>query len=198
MNAATIVTAMRIVLSPVFFILFTSTVKDGHASPLALGAIWLLFGIIEITDFVDGKIARKTDSVTPFGKVFDPFADSVARLTYFLSYLVAGLMPGWVFLVILYRDLGLSFLRLMFMSKGTALAARLSGKIKAWVYAVAGGVALAFVTLRSIEALGAGWAVSAASVFAAAVSAGWALCIVAAVWSLADYIAAFVRHSAQR
>ncbi|MDA8426310.1 MAG: CDP-alcohol phosphatidyltransferase family protein [Treponema sp.] len=198
MNAATIVTSLRIALSPVFFILFTSTVKDGHASPIALCAIWLLFGIIEITDFVDGRIARKTDSVTPFGKVFDPFADSVARLTYFLSYLVTGLMPGWVFLIILYRDLGLSFIRLMFMSRGTALGARLSGKVKAWVYAVAGGAALAFVTLRSIETLGSGWAASAASIFAVAVSAGWGLCILAAAWSLIDYIAAFSRHSALR
>lgn len=87
MNAATVVTSMRIVLSPVFYILFTSTVKDYRASPAALWAIWILFGIIEITDFVDGRVARKTDSVTPFGKVFDPFADSVARLTYFLAIL---------------------------------------------------------------------------------------------------------------
>jgi CDP-diacylglycerol--glycerol-3-phosphate 3-phosphatidyltransferase len=197
MNAATLVTSMRIALSPVFYILFTLTVKDGRASPAALWAIWILFGIIEITDFVDGRIARKTDSVTPFGKVFDPFADSVARLTYFLSYLVTGIMPGWVFLIILYRDLGLSFLRLMFMSKGTALAARLSGKIKAWVYAVAGGAALALVTLRSLEGLGMPWAGSAASAFAIAVSGAWWLCIMAAIWSMIDYVAAFSRLSAQ-
>ncbi len=197
MNAATVVTSMRIVLSPVFYILFTSTVKDYRASPAALWAIWILFGIIEITDFVDGRAARKTDSVTPFGKVFDPFADSVARLTYFLSYLVTGIMPGWVFLIVLYRDLGLSFLRLMFMSKGTALAARLSGKVKAWVYAVAGGAALALVTLRSLEGPGMPWAGSAASAFAVVVSGAWWLCIIAAIWSMIDYMAAFNRLSSQ-
>ena len=197
MNAATVVTSLRIALSPVFYVLFTLSVKDGRATPTALWAIWILFGIIEITDFVDGRIARRTDSVTALGKVFDPFADSFARLTYFLSYLVTGIMPGWVFLIILYRDLGVSFIRLMVMSKGTALAARISGKIKAWVYAVAGGAGIALVTLRSLGGRGVEWATSSAAGFSTAVTVAWWLCIAAAAWTMIDYAASYRRYAAQ-
>ena len=73
-------------------------------------------------------------------------------------------MPAWVFLVILYRDLGLSFIRLMAMSKGVAMAANLSGKIKAWVYAVAGGAGLALVSVQSLAERGQGWAATAAGI----------------------------------
>jgi len=195
MNAATVVTSLRIAFSPVFYILFTSTVKDGTAAPAALWALWILFGIIEITDFVDGRIARRTDSVTPLGKVFDPFADSFARLTYFLSYLVTGIMPGWVFLILLYRDLGISFIRLMVMSKGIALAARMSGKIKAWVYAVAGGAGLALVTLKSMAYRGVEWAGATTSGFLVVVTVAWWLCVAAAAWTMIDYAVSFRRLS---
>lgn len=195
MNAATIVTSLRILFSPVFYILFTTAVKGGTASAAALWALWILFGIIEVTDFVDGRIARKTDSVTALGKVFDPFADSFARLTYFLSYLVTSLMPGWVFLILLYRDLGVSFIRLMVMSKGVALAARMSGKIKAWVYAIAGGAGLALVTLRSLAEKGERWAEASAPGFASAVSVAWWLCVAAAIWTMIDYTISYRRLS---
>ena len=77
MNAATAVISLRIALSPVFYFIFTTAVREGKASsPRRSVAIWALFAVIEATDFVDGRIARRTDSVTPLGKVFDPFADS--------------------------------------------------------------------------------------------------------------------------
>jgi CDP-diacylglycerol--glycerol-3-phosphate 3-phosphatidyltransferase len=158
MNAATIITSLRIALSPIFFVLFTTGVHEAKASAATILLLWLLFAAIESSDFVDGSIARKTGQVTDLGKVLDPFADSVARLTYFLAYLVAGILPAWVFLLVLYRDLGVSFVRLLAMRRGIAMAAQVSGKIKAFVYAVAGGIGLALVGIESAAAAGASWA----------------------------------------
>jgi len=195
MNAATVVTSVRIALSPVFFFLFTISAKEGKAPLAALVALWAIFAVMETTDFVDGLVARKTGSVTDLGKVFDPFADSFARLTYFLSFLVAGFMPSWAFLLVLYRDLGVSFVRLMAMSKGVAMAAQLSGKIKAGVYATAGGAGLALLTLRS--AAGAAWAAAALPAVEVLAQAAWWASAATAVWTMIDYAAAYRRLAAK-
>ncbi|HRY54279.1 MAG TPA: CDP-alcohol phosphatidyltransferase family protein [Spirochaetia bacterium] len=191
MNAASLVTSIRIGLSPLFFAIFTITVRNGEASSGAIVALWLLFAVMELSDFADGQVARRTGSVTPLGKVLDPFADSFARLTYFLTYVVAGLMPGWAFLIVLYRDLGVSFIRLMAMSKGIAMAAQVSGKIKAGVYAVAGGAGLALVSARSLLP-----GSPAAGILGWVMAASWWACAAVAAWSMVDYWAAYRRMAA--
>ena len=110
--------------------------------------LWLLFIIIELTDLADGQIARRTGQISDTGKLLDPFADSLSRLTYFLCFTIAGIMEVWVFLIILYRDLGVSFIRLLMSRRGIAMASRMSGKIKAWVYALCGVIGLALMTIR--------------------------------------------------
>jgi CDP-diacylglycerol--glycerol-3-phosphate 3-phosphatidyltransferase len=119
MNLANIITMGRVLLSPVFiFVFFTVDAAQG--------------------DIADGMVARSTAGVTDTGKLLDPFADSLSRLSYFLCFMVVGIMPLWVFVIVLYRDLWLGFLRLLQMKKGITMGSRLSGKIKAWVYALAG------------------------------------------------------------
>lgn len=187
MNPATIVTGLRIALSPVFFFLYTTTVRDGTASTAAIVALWALFLVMECSDFVDGQVARRTKTVSDLGKLFDPFADSVARLTYFLSFLVAGLMPAWAFLLVLYRDLGVSFVRVLAMKHGVTMSAQVSGKIKAFVYAIAGGAGLLLVTLNTYEGG------SLAATFGVATQVLFWICAATAVWTMIDYYLAFRR-----
>ena len=187
MNLATLVTALRIALSPLFFILFTTGVKNGIASiPVAI-ALWLIFAIMETTDFLDGYVARRMASVTELGKVFDPFADSLARLTYFLSFVVAGFMPGWIFLLVMYRDLAVSFIRLLAMKKGMVMSAQLSGKVKAWIYAIAGGMGLFQVTIASL-----GFDSFLGLVVISTQACFW-VCAATAVWTFLDYAGAYRR-----
>lgn len=153
MTLPSLVTTVRIGLSPVFFALFTMLTKNGEAPLWAALLFWGIFIVMEITDLLDGNIARKTGSVTDFGKFYDPFADSFSRLTYFLAFLVTGFLPAWVFLLVLYRDITVSFLRLLAMKKSVVIAARPSGKIKAVIYAVACGSVLTLVTARAVPAL---------------------------------------------
>ncbi|NLJ46399.1 MAG: CDP-diacylglycerol--glycerol-3-phosphate 3-phosphatidyltransferase [Treponema sp.] len=153
MTLPSLVTTIRVGLSPLFFALFTTLTKNGEAPLWAAILYWGLFIVMEITDLLDGKIARKTGSVTDFGKFYDPFADSFSRLTYFLAFLVTGFLPAWVFLLVLYRDITVSFVRLLAMRKNIVISARPSGKIKAVIYAVACGAVLTLVTARAVPAL---------------------------------------------
>lgn len=150
MTTADKVTLSRIVLAPLFFILYRYPIL----SPLpTIIFLWLLFWVIEISDFVDGRIARSSSAVSDFGKLFDPFADVIARVTYFVCFAFSGIMPMWVFLIILYREFGILFLRMMLSFKGIAMGARPGGKLKAGLYMIAGLLSLILVSLERLSLL---------------------------------------------
>lgn len=182
MSLPSLVTAVRIGLSPVFFAIFTIFTKEGEAPLWAALLYWGLFVIMEITDLLDGKIARRTGAVTDFGKFFDPFADSFSRLTYFLAFTIAGFLPPWVFLLVMYRDTTVSFIRLLAMRKNVVLSARRSGKIKAVIYAVTCGAVLALVTVQAIPSLAL-----AIPVFAVLKTVMVWVTAATAVWTTIDY-----------
>ncbi len=148
MKIPNLITSSRLALSPLFFIFYFFPQWTGTGRLLSLVLLWITFILIEVSDLIDGKIARKLDQVSDTGKLLDPFADSLSRLTYFFCFTVSGLMPPFVFLLVLYRDLAVSFIRLVIARQGIAMAARLSGKIKAVIYAAAGVGGLLFVTVQ--------------------------------------------------
>lgn len=152
MNLANFLTALRIMLSPVFLIIFFIPVWTGGAFEAgSVYLIWIIFLIMEFSDLFDGMAARASNQVSDFGKLFDPFADVFSRLTYFLCFVGLGIMPVWVFAIIIYREISILFFRILVMKKGIAMGARMGGKLKAWAYAFAGVGGLIFV---SIERLG--------------------------------------------
>lgn len=149
-NIPNTVTSSRIFLSPVFFLVFFLPLWTGVFLQGSIVVLWLLFVYIEFSDALDGDIARRTNQVTDLGKVLDPFADVFSRLTYFVCLLVAHLMPVWVFIIILYREFGIIFIRLLMYRKGVALAARSGGKIKTVMYSLGGGAGLLLSTLNRL------------------------------------------------
>ena len=181
MTISNAVTASRIFLAPLFFVVFFLPRWFGVSELVVIVILWVLFVAIELSDLFDGHIARKLSQTSDTGKLLDPFADSLSRLTYFFCFTSAGYMPIWIFVVLLYRDLGVGFIRLMILRRGAALSARVSGKLKAWIYAVAGGVGLFHLT---IELLPESLVSKIVSVFTIVVfySAG-----AIAIWSLVDY-----------
>ncbi len=130
MNWPNKLTTLRLFVAPFFFISFIYCGRWGKLISL------IIAGIIELSDLFDGLMARRYKQITDFGKIFDPFADSLARFTYFITFLTAGLMPGWMVLIIFYRDSITSVLRLVASLRGSVVAARISGKIKAEVQAI--------------------------------------------------------------
>jgi CDP-diacylglycerol--glycerol-3-phosphate 3-phosphatidyltransferase len=143
MNLADRLTASRLFLAPLFFIVFTWGESFGLAPALASSLLILLFVLVEISDLLDGKAARHHGTVSAFGKLFDPFADVFARITYFVCFAFAGIMPSWILLIILYREFSQLFLRMLLAERGIAMGARPGGKLKAVFYALAGGASLA-------------------------------------------------------
>ena len=124
-------TVLRIILVPVFMVL------------LYLGqTYWALavYIIACVSDFVDGKIARKYNQITDFGKFMDPLADKMLVLAAMCYFVEVGLIPGWVVAVVLLREFGVSGLRLLAVEQGIVIAAAWSGKIKTGVTMVALGV----------------------------------------------------------
>jgi len=118
--------------------------------------LWVIFVISEITDYFDGLAARKLNLTSDFGKLFDPFADTLVQITCFLCFIIDGLwgnniFPVILFLLVIYREFGILFLRNLMLKKGVTLGARMPGKIKTVAYIIAVGASLLAV---SIERLG--------------------------------------------
>ena len=131
MTAANWLTAARIFMSPLFVLAF---VQEGlWARITAL----LIIIISELTDAFDGALARSRGEVTDFGKLLDPMADSISRITVFVAFMWSGLIPWWMLLVFIYRDSAVATMRTVCAFRGEVVAARRSGKIKAIVQATA-------------------------------------------------------------
>jgi CDP-diacylglycerol--glycerol-3-phosphate 3-phosphatidyltransferase len=96
----------------------------------------VLAGISELSDAFDGALARKQNKVTDLGKLLDPMADSIFRLSVLLAFTQGAIqLPLLLVCVFFYRDIIISTLRTLCALRGIALAARLSGKIKAVIQA---------------------------------------------------------------
>ena len=183
MRVANTLTGARLVLSPVFFVAFFWSDWTGGAALFSAVLSVLCFVLIEVSDLLDGQIARRTGTVSDVGKLLDPLADSLSRLTYFVCFTAIGIMPVWVLLLVIYRDLGVAYLRVLAQRSGTTMGARFTGKLKAWVYGFAGIAGV----LRSLDLRGL--ISGAPSVILFRVSAAaFVACAGIAVGSLIDYL----------
>ncbi|GHV54107.1 CDP-diacylglycerol--glycerol-3-phosphate 3-phosphatidyltransferase [Spirochaetia bacterium] len=154
MTLADKITASRLVLAPFFFVVyllpvfFPALFVDG--AQWTVPVLWALFIVSEISDMIDGKVARSRKEVSDFGKLFDPFADTLVQITYFLVFVIDGIFPAALFLVILYREFSILFIRNLMLKKGIAMGARMGGKIKTVTYIAAGAVALLAVSAQRL------------------------------------------------
>ena len=124
MNLPNKMTLLRIILIPVFMVVLY------WGFP---GATWValaIFIIASLTDMLDGKIARKYNLVTDFGKFADPLADKMLVTAAMLWFVEIGHMPGWALLIVIVREFAVSGLRMVAADKGRVIAAGWSGKVK--------------------------------------------------------------------
>jgi len=129
MTIANWLTSSRLLLSPIFVLVF---LQEGlWARIAALGIVVAS----ELSDAFDGHLARSRGEVTDFGKLLDPLADSVSRMSVFIAFMAAGIIPWWMVLVFVYRDSLISTMRTICAYRGQVVAARSSGKIKAIIQA---------------------------------------------------------------
>lgn len=132
---ANIVTLVRILLVPVFFVAFVSPWPDwfpdwNEAELLKPWLAALLFVVLACTDALDGYLARSRGEVTNFGKFMDPLADKILVAAALLALCELQILPAWVALVILTREFIVSGLRMLAASEGVVVAASWYGKAK--------------------------------------------------------------------
>lgn len=155
MNLPNKMTLSRMVMAPLFFILFFLPIWFGaHLNKVSVILLLAVYVFTELSDLLDGIIARKYNLVTDLGKVMDPFADTFSRLTYFVCLVSVNVMPVWSFIIIMWREFSILFLRMLMMRSGTAVAASIWGKIKAVLYAISALIAIVYVAIDRIGSFG--------------------------------------------
>lgn len=125
MNIPNRLTMLRIILVP-FFVLFLSV----GTSLWYYAAALVIFIAASLTDMLDGKIARKYNLVTNFGKLMDPLADKILVMSAMLCFVAMDIAPAWIVIVILAREFLVTSLRLIAAGEGVVIAADKWGKIK--------------------------------------------------------------------
>lgn len=134
-----LLTLSRILLGPVFLVVYLYYQELGFSLTWLPYILLFLAGLSELSDMFDGALARKHNKVTELGKLLDPMADSIFRLSVLLSFTQGIIqLPLLLVCVFFYRDTIISTLRTVCALRGIALAARLSGKIKAVIQAAVG------------------------------------------------------------
>nr|WP_325213111.1 CDP-diacylglycerol--glycerol-3-phosphate 3-phosphatidyltransferase [uncultured Oscillibacter sp.] len=124
MNLPNKLTMLRIVLTPVFLAVLYWGFPGADYAALAI------FIIASLTDLLDGKIARKYNLVTDFGKFADPLADKILVVAAMLWFVECGRMPAWMVMIVITREFAVSGLRMIASDNGRVIAAGWSGKVK--------------------------------------------------------------------
>jgi CDP-diacylglycerol--glycerol-3-phosphate 3-phosphatidyltransferase len=103
-------------------------------------ALWAAFGIMvlaELSDWLDGYLARRRGEVSKTGKILDPMADSLYRVSVFTAFAANHWMPVWMLLIVVWRDVMVSYLRVVAERSVGTMGARQSGKWKAVAQSIA-------------------------------------------------------------
>ena len=125
MNLPNKLTLMRIFMVPAVVVLLLAF--DGTWAFIAAAACYV---IAAVTDFFDGKIARKYGLVTNFGKFMDPLADKLLVCSTLVAMTALGRTPAWAVIIVIAREFAISGFRLLAVERGVVIAAGRSGKIK--------------------------------------------------------------------
>lgn len=126
MNLPNKLTLIRVLLIPVFMILFLSCGTPGLVLSL------IVFCLAAVTDFFDGQIARRTGSVTTFGKLMDPMADKLLVFAALICFMQAEVpyINSWVLIIIIARELIVTGIRMLALEHGEVIPASIWGKLK--------------------------------------------------------------------
>jgi CDP-diacylglycerol--glycerol-3-phosphate 3-phosphatidyltransferase len=125
MNLPNKITVFRILMIP--FFVACMLIKEIPYHEIIAGVIFI---IAALSDLVDGKIARRFNLVTNFGKFMDPLADKLLVQSALLCFVANGLLPAWIAIVIMSREFIISGFRLVAADKGIVIAAGYLGKLK--------------------------------------------------------------------
>lgn len=179
MNLPNKLTVLRIILTPVFMFLMLASFKWHYF--LAL----VVFAVAAFTDMLDGKIARKYNLVTSFGKFLDPLADKMLTTAAFLGFIAhnIGWQITWVVFIVLFREFLISSLRLIVVSSAgnKVIAANIWGKLKTVTQIAAIVLGIAFEQVKEWFNLSKGIIFALDTCFNVVLWASTILCVISGV-----------------
>ncbi|AZZ41999.1 CDP-diacylglycerol--glycerol-3-phosphate 3-phosphatidyltransferase [Acidipropionibacterium jensenii] len=124
-NIPNALTVLRLIAVPVFGWMLLSHPHDGTWRTWTT----VVFAVAIFTDFIDGRIARRYNLITDFGKIWDSVADKAITGMAFIGLSIVGELPWWITALILLREWGITVMR-VFMLKYEVMAANKGGKLK--------------------------------------------------------------------
>lgn len=126
MNIPNKLTVLRICMTPMFMAAMLIDFPHHYLASL------VLFAVASVTDLIDGKLARKHNLITDFGKFLDPLADKMLTTAAFLAFIELKIGTGivWITFIVLIREFLITSLRLISSGKGKVIAANMWGKCK--------------------------------------------------------------------
>lgn len=125
LNTPNKLTIARIIITPLFLAVILL-----KALPHRFLIAALIFSAAAITDAVDGKLARKNNQITNFGKLLDPIADKVLTTSALLAFMTMGLCNIWIVMIVLTREFTIASIRMIAASNGVVIPANIWGKLK--------------------------------------------------------------------
>ena len=140
-------TILRIILTPVFLVLFLT------GEPLLIQISYLVFIIAAITDWYDGWLARKFNYITEWGKFMDPLADKILTSTAFMAFVIVGILPLWMVLLIIIRDLVITLIRVYADYRKVSFTTTRTAQIKTFMQMIFLYYLLLIYTLKTFEGL---------------------------------------------
>ena len=132
MNLPNKLTLMRVVMIPLLVVFMLVPMGFVAQKWIALG----IFILASLTDLADGKIARKYNLITNFGKFMDPLADKLLVCSALICLIELHKIPAWIVLIIIAREFIVSGFRLVAADQGIVIAASMWGKVKTTVQMV--------------------------------------------------------------
>ena len=147
MNLPNKLTVMRMILIPFFVFFMLAPYFEGYGNYIATA----IFIIASLTDMLDGKIARKYNLVTDFGKFMDPLADKLLVCSAMICLIEKGQLAAWIVIIIIAREFIISGFRLVASDNGIVIAANYWGKFKTTFQMI--GVVLLIFNIPALSTL---------------------------------------------
>ena len=148
MNLPNKLTVLRVIMIP-FFV--AALLYDGGANQNMRYVAAAIFIIASLTDMLDGKIARKYNLVTNFGKFMDPLADKLLVCSALICMIELRELPAWMVIIIISREFIISGFRLVASDNGVVIAASYWGKFKTTFQMI--GVVLLIFNIPALSTL---------------------------------------------
>lgn len=125
LNPPNKLTVARILITPVYLALIL-----WESLPHRFLIATLVYSIAAITDAIDGKLARKNNQITNFGKLLDPIADKILTTSALLTFMQMGLCNIWIVMIVLTREFTVASIRMIAAADGVVIPANIWGKLK--------------------------------------------------------------------